>query len=316
MQERFAGVDVGGTNIALAVGDREGRVEVEASLPTQGQEGAARVLARIGEWLRAQGGVQGVGLGLPGTLDRERGVVEFLPNLPGHWRGVEAGRMLGEQVGVPVHILNDARMATLGELHYGAGRGQKGMTMVFFTLGTGVGGGVVVEGKLRLGKMGAAGEVGHQTILPEGPRCGCGKNGCLEALAAAPAIVGEAVRLLRSGLAPGLAEMVGRDWTRVTPKEVAAASAVDEPVRELVERVAKYLGIAVANAIHILHPEAVLFGGGVAAMGETLLGPLRAEVRRSVRMFSPEGVRIERSELGERAGTLGGIALAAAEGRI
>lgn len=316
MQERFAGVDVGGTNIALAVGDREGRVEVEASLPTQGQEGAARVLARIAEWLRAQGGVQGVGLGLPGTLDREKGVVEFLPNLPGHWRGVEAARILREQVGAPVHLLNDARMATLGELHYGAGRGQTGMTMVFFTLGTGVGGGVVVEGKLRLGKIGAAGEVGHQTILPDGPRCGCGKNGCLEALAAAPAIVGEAVRLLRSGLAPGLAEMVGGDWTRVTPKEVAAASVVDEAVRELVERVAKYLGIAVANTIHILHPDAVLFGGGVAAMGETLLGPLRAEVRRSVRMFSPEGVRIERSALGERAGILGGIALAAAEGRI
>ncbi len=316
MNERFAGVDVGGTNIALAIGNVATGIEFTETMPTLGHEGPDRVLARISKWIQAHGEVDSIGLGLPGTLDRGLGVVEFLPNFPGNWRGVAAARTLSAQVNAPVYLLNDARMATLGELRFGVGKDKPGMTLVCFTLGTGIGGGVAVEGKLRLGAIGAAGEVGHQTILPDGPRCGCGNHGCLETLAAAPAITGEAARLLRSGLAPTLHEIVRGDLGKLTPKEVGEASQHDVALREMLERVAGYLAIAIANTIHLLHPEAVVLGGGVAAMGEPLLAPLRAQVPRRVRMFSSEDVWIGPSPLGERAGMLGGIALAEARGEI
>ena len=129
------------------------------------------------------------GMGVPGLVDRDQGITLFLPNLPTQWRGVAVARMLGDCIGYPVYLLNDARIATLGEMSYGLGR--NGGTMVFLSLGTGIGGGVVIDGKLRLGPLGAAGELGHQTILPDGPLCGCGNHGCLETLASGPAIGAE-----------------------------------------------------------------------------------------------------------------------------
>jgi glucokinase len=312
--DSFSGVDIGGTNIAAVLATADGEVLAEASVPTASHEGPEAVLARTAALVKSLGQPSAIGLGLPGTLDRTTGVVRFLPNMPGNWREVPAAEMLRRLLGIPVFLLNDARMATLGELHYGRGRDVR--NLVFFTLGTGVGGGVVVDGRLLLGPLGAAGEVGHQTIVPDGPPCGCGNRGCLEALAGAPALAGEGVRLLRSGLAPRLFEITGGDASRVTPKEIAEAAADDPMVRDLVERVAGYLAIAVANLINILHPEMILLGGGVAAMGETLLSPLRRDVVRRVGMFPAEGVIIERSVLGARAGALGGVALAWRAGDI
>ena len=215
----------------------------------------------------------------------------------------------------PVHILNDVRTATLGELTFGLGKQAK--NMLFFALGTGIGGGVVIDGKLRLGPLGAAGELGHQTILPDGPLCGCGNRGCLEALASGPAISAEGVRLLRSGLAPRLFDLVQGSIDRITPKEMAAAAeAGDEAVRQSIIRAAKYLGIGVANLVSALHPELVVLGGGVSAVGPLLLETVKATVRERVRMFPPDDVRIERSQLGEQAGLYGGIALAIRAGQL
>lgn len=310
----FAGIDIGGTNIAAILASPDGDVVAEASIPTEAHDGPEAVLDRAASLVRAMGGVDGVGLGLPGTLDRASGVVRFLPNMPGNWRDVPAGAILSRALDVPVFLLNDARLATLGELHFGRGRGTR--NLVFLTLGTGVGGGVVVDGRLRLGPLGAAGEVGHQTIIPDGPLCGCGNRGCLEALAGAPALIGQGVRLLRSGLAPKLFELAGGEPSHVTPKEIAEAAEADPHVRDLVERVAGYLAIAAANLINILHPEMILLGGGMAAMGETLLSPMRQQVVRRVGMFPAEGVIIERSLLGSRAGSLGGVALASRAGDV
>jgi glucokinase len=207
-------------------------------------------------------------------------------------------------------LLNDVRTATLGELTFG--HGARAGTMAFFALGTGIGGGIAVEGKLRLGPLGAAGELGHQTILPDGPRCGCGNNGCLETLASGPAITAEGVRLLKSGLAPRLHGLVAGDPGRVSPKEMAeAARAGDETVAEAIRRATEYLGIGVANVVTVLHPELVVFGGGVAQMGDLLLDGVRDAVRRRVRMIPTSDLRVELSLLGERAGVLGAVALAA-----
>lgn len=310
----FAGIDIGGTKIAAAVGLADGTIVAERSIPTQSHDGPDAVLRRTAALVRelAPGGVTAAGVGLPGTLDRASGVVRFLPNLPTNWRGVPAGTVLSGELRAPVYLLNDARLATLGELEFGHGRGVADMVM--FTLGTGIGGGVVIDRRLRLGPIGAAGEVGHQTIVPDGPPCGCGNRGCLEALASGPAITGEAVRLMRAGMAPHLYELAGGDANAVTPKLVAAAS--DAAVTALIERVAGYLAIAAANVINLIHPQLIVLAGGVSALGECLLAPMRAEVRRRVGMFPADDVMMKRSLLGDRAGVLGGMALAARGGDV
>jgi glucokinase len=251
-----------------------------------------------------------LGVGVPGLVDVQTGVTQFPPNLPSQWRGVPVGQTLSEVLGCPVFLLNDARMATLWEFTFG--RGKSADTMIFLTIGTGIGGGIVVDGKLRMGRFGAAGELGHQTIQRDGPLCGCGNRGCLEALASGPALIGEGVRLMHSGLAPVLFEMVSGNAGAVTPKEMgAAARAGDTSVREAIARTATWLGIGIANMVTALHPDMVVLGGSVAALDDLVLEPVRETVRERVRMFPVQDLSIERSLLGDAAGLLGGIALAA-----
>jgi glucokinase len=187
--------------------------------------------------------------------------------------------------------------------------------MAFFALGTGVGGGIAVDGTLRLGPLGAAGELGHQTILPDGPLCGCGNRGCLETLASGPAITAQGVWLLRCGRAPHLFDLVEGNVSRVTPGEMAeAAEAGDEAVRDVLVRAATYLGIGVANVVTIIHPDLVVLGGGVAEIGPLLFETVRATMHKRVGMFPTHDVRVEPSLLGHKAGLLGGIALAMQRG--
>lgn len=321
MSELYASVDLGGTKIACAFGTADGDIVAERTTPTHSHEGPEAVLGRIADLVNALAASVGqrpaaVGMGVPGLADVQRGVVKFLPNLPTHWRDVPARDVLAPRLGCPVYLLNDVRMATLGELTFGLGRDVPGVTMAFFALGTGIGGGVVIDGKLRLGPLGAAGELGHQTILPDGPQCGCGNRGCLETLASGPAIVAQGVWLLQSGRAPRLYDLVEGDVARITPREMAqAAEAGDDAVRGVLTRAAEYLGIGVANVVVALHPDLVVLGGSVAQIGPLLFDTVRATVLRRVGMFPPDDVRIEPSRLGNRAGILGGIALARDSGR-
>lgn len=312
----FVGVDLGGTTVGVAAADPGGRILREESIATESAGGPGHVLGRIAGAARrvAGGSPAAVGIGVPGLADLARGRTLFLPNLPTNWRDVPVADRVGTELGCPVYLLNDARMAAFGELVFGAGQSVR--DLVFFTLGTGIGGGVVIDGKLRLGPLGAAGELGHQTIVPDGPRCGCGNHGCLEALASAPALVGEGARLVRSGNAPRLYELIGGNLDRLTPREMAAAAHAGDPSAALaIERAARWLGIGVANAITTLHPELVVLGGGMAALGDLLFAPVRDEVRRRVQMLPADGVRIEPSQLGGKAGIFGGIALARSGGR-
>lgn len=312
---RYAGVDLGGTKITAAIADRSGQVLCQRQIPTLSHEGPAAVLERIARLIdalavEADARPAALGMGCPGLVDVDQGVTRFFPNLPTQWRDVPAAEILGGRLGCPVRLLNDVRSATLGELTYG--RGRTARTMAFFALGTGIGGGVAVDGRLHLGPLGSAGELGHQTILPNGPVCGCGNHGCLETLASGPAIAAEGVRLLKTGLAPKLYELVDGDAGRITPREMAtAADAGDSNVRDAILRAAEYLGIGVANVVVVLHPDLVVLGGGVAEMGDILLDRVRQVVRRRVGMFPTDGVQVERSALGERAGLLGAVALAA-----
>jgi glucokinase len=313
----FASVDVGGNITSCGVASGAGQMLAERTIPTLAHEGADAVLQRIGATVNelassANVRLSAMGVGLPGVVDFHHGRAVFLPNLPAGWRDLPVADRLSAAVGCPVFVLNDARMAALGELYFGKGRGSR--TMVVLTIGTGIGGGVVIDRKLRLGPIGAAGELGHQTIVPDGPLCGCGNRGCLETFASGPALMGEGVRLMRCGHAPRLYDLVQGSADGVTPRLMAqAAAAGDNAVREAIVRAARLIGIGVANVITTLNPELVVLGGDVTgALGPLLLENVRREVRERVRLFPADKVRVEVSELEEKAGLWGGVALAIA----
>lgn len=310
----YASLDLGGTNLKGLVATAEGKMLAEGSEPTRSHEGPERVLERMADLLISLGeeaavDLAAVGVGCPGLIDQGSGTTRFLPNLATHWRDVPVAERLGTALGTPVYLLNDVRMATLGELTFGHGRTAS--SIVFLALGTGIGGGVAIDGKLRLGPLGMAGELGHMILLPDGPGCGCGSWGCLETLASGPAITAEGVRLLLSGQAPELYRLTSGDAGRITPELMAqAARSGDGSVRDALVRAASFLGLAVANLVVTLHPEVIVLGGGVAGIGDLLFDTVRATLTERVRMFPTADVRLEPSQLGDRAGILGGIALA------
>lgn len=312
--EMLAGVDLGGTTITAGLGDRAGKILVQRSIPTLSENGPVDVLDRMVSLVKAIGEEAGhkptaLGVGIPGLVDPKQGTTLFLPNLHTQWRGIRVAEVLSSRLGCPVRILNDVRTATLGEMKFGLGKNV--LNMIFLSLGTGIGGGIVVGGKLLLGPLGSAGEMGHQTILPNGPFCGCGNQGCLEALCSGPAIIAEGVRLFKSGQAPKLVHVCSGDIRNISPETIArAANDGDHAVTSSVAHIATLLGVGVANMVTSLHPELVVLGGGVAKMGDLLLGPVRKVVRDRVRMFPVDDVRIELSSVGDGAGLLGALALA------
>jgi glucokinase len=280
------GLDLGGTNVKCALLDGD-RVLAQASAPTRASLGPADVLARVAELARATaapyGPVATAALGLPGHFDAEAGTGGLLPNLDGDWDGRPIAGPLGEALGVRVRLVNDVRAMTLAELRLGAGRGVRDLVCV--ALGTGVGGGVVIGGRVHLG-LGHAGEIGHTTVLPDGPRCGCGNRGCLDRVAAASAIAAAA----------------GCQSAAAT---VTAAEAGDARALAALAEAGRHVGLAVAGAIVLLWPQRIVVGGGVAAAGELLLGPLRAEVRRRAPVAPLDDIAIVPAELGPGAGAIG-----------
>lgn len=322
MADLYASVDLGGTNIKCAFAGAEGVIVTHRSVPTESHEGPDAVMARIGSLVNEMATDTGIeptalGMGVPGLVDLPNGATKFLPNMPTQWRDVPVRDTLSPKIGCPVYLLNDVRTATLGELAFGHGADRPKATMVFLALGTGIGGGIVVDGRLRLGPLGAAGELGHMTVVPDGRYCGCGSRGCIETLASGPAIAAEGARLLLSGLAPKLHEITDGDAAEVNSETMTqAAEAGDESVRVTLERAARYLGIAVGNIMTALHPDLVVLGGGVAQIGPILFDTVRATVNERVKMFPAESVDILPSKLGERAGALGGIALAMKDGLL
>ncbi|GAB4356114.1 MAG: ROK family protein [Bryobacter sp.] len=316
----LAAIDLGGTNVALGFGTPEGELLHSASFPTEGNLGPEHVLQRIAWFVedqlpavlpnRAQ--IAAVGMGLPGRLDARRRSTEFLPNLATQWREVPVAEMLEARLRCPVFLLNDARLAALGELDFGHGRQFR--DFLFVTLGTGIGGAVVLDGHLRLGPSGAAGELGHQSIDPNGPLCGCGARGCLEAMASASALTAEGLRLMRIGQAPHLASLLKGDLNLLSVELMAAAE--DAALEGAIAETGRRLGLGMANLVTALHPEGIVFSGGMAQLGDRLLGPARQEMLRRVRMFSAANVEMLPSALGAHAALLGGLALAARLGQL
>lgn len=309
------GIDVGGTNTKGLVADSTGRVLSEVVEQTSAAEGRERVTDLIGGCIRrllqdaglSLSEISGIGVGFPGELDWSLGIVRAAPNLPG-WKGVPLRQQLRERFSTKICLDNDANAAALGEYLYGGGRSVQ--NMVLFTLGTGIGGGLVLGGRLFRGSRGMGGELGHMTVEPDGPTCGCGNAGCLEALAAAPSVIRRAREGLNRGVRSALGEAVGGRLELLDVSLVArTAREGDLFAKEILAEAGRYLGIGIANVINIFNPEMVVLGGGMVNAGDLILAPARAEARKRSLSGLFEQVEIRQATLGERAGRLGAAAL-------
>jgi glucokinase len=292
---RHLGLDLGGTNLKWAVVERRAddwsalaRDQAPIRLVSDPAGVPDAIVAQMAELAiaadAAWGPLASIGIGVPGLYDPATGTARFLVNVPGPWAGHPVAGPVRAATGVPAFLVNDARAFGLAELRLGAGRGAR--SMVGLTLGTGVGGVIAIEGRVHQGHDGTAGEVGHHTIDPDGPWCGCGNRGCLEAYARA--------------------DQIAAACGTSTPEEaVRKAQAGDARARSGLADVARYLGIGIANLITIVSPDTVVIGGGVAAAGDLLFEPVRAELARRVRTTSIDEVRVVPAELGTWAGAIG-----------
>lgn len=313
------GVDLGGTNVVVGAMSADGKHHYAVrSIPTGAESGAEAVSDRIVGTIEgvildtiAQTNANrrdfiGVGIGAPGPLDREKGIVIVAPNLG--WRNFPLRDRIGEKLNLPATLDNDANCATVGEWWQGAARG--GINVIGMTIGTGIGGGLIIDGALFHGASDVAGEIGHTTIDLNGRHCKCGNYGCLEAYASGPAIAVRAREVLvREETASLLPSMVGGKLDAITAETVyRAAQQGDAVASEIVRDTARYLGVGIANLLNILNADVVVVAGGVTQAGDALFVPLQAEVRR--RAFRPavEATRIVPGELPGTAGVVGAVA--------
>ncbi len=315
--EWIVGVDIGGTNINVGVVAFAGGPPFNfKTLPTEAQRGAKfvvdRVVKMIEEAIRhvmeeqncGREAIAGIGIGSPGPLDRKTGTVISTPNLG--WRNFPLRDLIQNAVGLPASLDNDANAATYGEWWMGAGRGVN--SLVGVTLGTGIGGGIVLNGELYHGAADAAAEIGHMTIDSTGRKCKCGNYGCLEAYASGPAIAARAVEGLESGAGSILLELAG-DVHNVTAETVFEAVVAGDPyATEVINDTAKFLGVGLANVINMLNPEVLVISGGVTRAGDHLFDPLRKEVRRRAFRVAEQACRIVPSGLEGTAGVIGAVA--------
>jgi glucokinase len=304
------GIDIGGTNLVVgSVAEDGSTVLATASEPTHSEAGATDVLDRlvglaqraIAATRQAAPGAEiiGLGVGAPGPLDTKRGIVLLTPNLG--WVNMPLRQIIHDRMGLPAALDNDANCAVLGEWWVGAARGAR--HAIGITIGTGIGGGLILDGRLYHGASDVAGEIGHTTIDTEGRRCKCGNYGCLEAYASGPNIALRAVEEIEAGADSSLRTLVAGDLGKITAQTVYQAAADgDELALEIVNDTAKFLGVGIGNLLNVFNPEVVVVCGGVTLAGPHLFEPLRREVAR--RAFKP-AVAACRIVPGELAGTAG-----------
>ncbi|MEN6520472.1 MAG: ROK family protein [Armatimonadota bacterium] len=316
----IVGVDLGGTNVRAAATTRDGKMVGEGRVPSLATEGVDVTVGQIIKSIRLAvesagidlSQVAGVGMGVPGWHNSKEGITLWSPNFK-DWHGVQLLAPIREELGLPVFMGNDVNVAALGEYKFGAGRNVS--TLVMLTLGTGIGGGIILNGKLWVGANDSAAEIGHTIVLPDGPLCSCNRYGCLESLAGRDAIIKRAARKVQLGRPSMLIR--DEDWLlwSITPADISkAAEAGDEVAIETMAETAYYVGVGVSNAINLINPEMVIIGGGIAQAGEVLWGPLLRTVEALALKQSRSVCKVVRAELGDDAGIMGGVTLVLQEG--
>ena len=313
------GVDIGGTKLAVGIAEPDGKIRAEAREPSRAAEGPDRMIGRIIEMARRVvrdaglelGRVAAVGIGCGGPLDVNRGVVLNALNNPG-WINVPLVQRLEEMLGRPAYLDNDANAAALGEHRFGAGRGID--NMIYLTISTGVGGGVILDGQLRHGANGNAGELGHISVCYEGRRCHCGGIGCLEAYASGTSIAARALDALHAGVySTELARLSAEGEERITGEAVVDAMRHGDPLARAVwDETMELLGAGIASIINAFNPQRIVLGGGITKAGRLLFEPLRRIALQRAMQPLAEVVDIIPAELGDRTGILGAVAIALA----
>ncbi len=314
MQRAAIGVDLGGTNLRFGLVSEDEKIISRRLTGTMATEGVEIVLERLTSGIRTLAmkaesmglEVAGIGIGVPGITSARDGIVRLSPNLPG-WRDVPLRSHLSENFQYPVYVENDANAYALGEYWFGAGKGAK--SMVCITLGTGVGGGIILDGGIWRGADGMAGEVGHITVNPDGPLCPCGNRGCLERYSSATAVM-EMAESAASGNGKTTLKTLLKNGM-LTPEAIAdAAKKGDRAAARIYSEAGKYLGIAIADLIDLLNMECVVIGGGMSGAWELFIGPLREEVQARAFKIPAQRCRIVRGKLKDDAGILGAAGLA------
>jgi len=312
-KEYFVGIDIGGTNTKAIVMSREGIIFYEKIIPTENEKGPKEVIKKIISLMNnfiysesfAHKKLYAIGVAVAGVVNMKEGICKFLPNFPTGWRNIPLAKIIKESIDCQVFLINDVRAMTLGEKTFGAGRGVK--NLICIALGTGIGGGIIIDDKLYFGSEGFAGEIGHQTIDLYGPKCGCGNYGCWESLASGTNLTVQAIRLVKEGATTMIRDLVDNDLNKINPEIIVeAATRGDSIAKEILEKEAYFLGAGIANLLVILNPEMIILGGGMAKAINLLVGGIRKTIHQRVYMGpNVDKLRIVRSELQDKAGAVG-----------
>lgn len=310
MEKYRIGTDVGGTNVKIALVDNKGALIYSNTVPTRAEMGYEYTINNIKQAIHdlmketntSKDNIEGIGFGFPGQIDFTNGIVRALPNIPG-WVNVPLSKIMEDEFKIPTRVDNDVRVAALGELNFGAGVGCQ--NLVCITVGTGIGSGLIINGKLVRGASNAAGEIGHIKMqMFDGPICGCGDQGCFEAFASGPSIVAMAYDYIKGGKSTKFRELASGG--EITPYIVAeAAKAGDCVALKIFEIIGEYIGIGLSSVINLLNPEKIVIGGGVADAGDILFNPIRKTIEKRAMKIQADACQIVKAKLGNTAGVIG-----------
>lgn len=303
------GIDVGGTNVKIALVNDKGAIIYSNSIPTRAEMGYEYTINNMKEAINdllketklSTKDIEGMGFGFPGQIDCQKGIVRLAPNIPG-WVDVPIAEIMEKEFKIKTRVDNDVRCAALGELNFGAGVGCE--NLICITVGTGIGSGLIVNGKLVRGASNAAGEIGHIKLdITGGPLCGCGDRGCLEAFASGPSIVAMAEEYIKGGKSTKYRELANPD---ITPYIVSEAAKLGDPVAKRIFTImGEYIGVGLASVVNLLNPEKIIIGGGVAAAGDILMNPIKETLLKRAMKIAGETVEVVPAQLGNTAGVIG-----------
>jgi glucokinase len=315
MKRYVIAIDLGGTNIKIAVIKDEKRILKKAILATgkyknkeslvKGLSGAC--LDIVNESGIRKADILGIGIGAPGLIDSKNGVIHHLVNIKG-FNEVPLKGLIEKKTGMPVFLDNDVNVMTLGELYHGAGKGAR--NMLCLTLGTGVGGGIVIDGGLYRGSSLSAGEIGHMPLNETGPGCDCGGFGCMEKFVGNKYIIAATVKKIKEGKKTLITKLAGGDLKKITPEMISAAAGKgDKAALSVWDEVGSHLGVTLAGAVNLLNPEMIVIGGGVADAGEFLFRAVRRTIKERAMKVPAVCAKVVKARLGQDAGLIGAAVL-------
>lgn len=313
MDRYYIGVDLGGTKIASVLTDSDGQIVAADKRPTNAAAGAEEVIANIFAGIRrvtkgvAPESLQGIGIASPGPVDTKHGIIIDAPNLG--WKNFAINQVMEAEFKIPCLLENDANAAAIGEWVFGAGKGLR--DLIYITVSTGIGGGIICNNQILHGRDGAAGEIGHMIVDTEGPDCKCGRKGCLEAVSSGTAIATAARRLIGQGRPSSILARAQNNPDLINAQIVAEAAAENDSLaKEILDRAIYFLGVGVANLIQIFNPELIIIGGGVSKIGSILYEGVWQVVLKNTFPHTVRDLAIVPPGLGDNCGSIGAAALA------